>query len=235
MALRCALNYGWEYNYCKRINSLDERGGVVRAARLFDSDAWHVRIVATKTFDPMPQKADILTRREKIRLSEYLPYLVNRLGSALVLRFSEDALAGHGLSIATWRVLVALSDNGPQRQIDLSEITSIDVSTLSRLITRLVQRALATRTRSNRSNREVVIALTARGEKLVDELIPIARRLERSAISGLPSAELRSTKTVLREMYQNLMRPRRQGADNVKRPGAVRPRQAPGRRGRRAN
>jgi DNA-binding MarR family transcriptional regulator len=165
----------------------------------------------------MPQKADILARRGKIELSDYLPYLINRLGSALVLRFSADALARHGLSIATWRVLVALSDNGPQRQIDLSEITSIDVSTLSRLVTRLVQKALATRTRSNRSNREVVVALTARGEKLVDELIPIARQLERAAISGLSPAELRSTKTALRAMYQNLVRPERRGS-KVKRP-----------------
>jgi DNA-binding MarR family transcriptional regulator len=188
-----------------------------RAAHLFDSSAWRVRIVAAKTFDPFLQKADILTRREKIKLSDYLPYLVNRLGSALVLRFSEDALARHGLSIATWRVLVALSDNGPQRQIDLSEITSIDVSTLSRLVTRLVQQALATRTRSNRSNREVVVALTARGEKLVDELIPIARRLERAAISGLSPTELRSTRTVLRVMYQNLARPKLQAKSKSKR------------------
>src|SRR5437868_2841354 len=99
----------------------------------------------------MPQKADSVTRREKVRLSDYLPYLVNRLGSALVLRFSEDALTRRGLSIAAWRVLVALSDSGPQRQIDLSDVTSIDASTLSRLVTRLVQRGLATRTRSNRS------------------------------------------------------------------------------------
>ena len=109
----------------------------------------------------------LLPRRKTLKLSEYLPYLVNRLGSALVMRFSEDALARHGLSIAMWRVLVALSDNGPRRQIDLSEITSVDVSTLSRLITRLVQMGLATRKRSSRSNREVIVALTPRAERLI--------------------------------------------------------------------
>jgi MarR family transcriptional regulator, organic hydroperoxide resistance regulator len=149
-----------------------------------------------------------LTRRKKLGLSEYLPYLVNRLGAALVMRFSEDALARHDLSIAMWRVLVALSDNGPRRQIDLSEITSVDVSTLSRLIARLVQMGLVTRVRSNHSHREVTVALTSQAEKLIGELIPIARRLERTAISGLPAAELQATKTALRGMYQNLMPPR---------------------------
>lgn len=157
-----------------------------------------------------------MTRRKKLKLSEYLPYLVNRLGSALVMRFSEGALARHDLSIAMWRVLVALSDNGPRRQIDLSEITSVDVSTLSRLITRLVQMGLVTRARSNRSHREVTVALTSQAEKLIVELIPIARRLERTAISGLPAAELQATKTALRGMYQNLVQPRGSGVAAAK-------------------
>jgi DNA-binding MarR family transcriptional regulator len=147
-------------------------------------------------------------RRQKLKLSEYVPYLVNRLGSALVIRFCEDALARHNLSIALWRVLVALSDAGPQRQIDLSAIISADVSTLSRLITRLARRGLVTRTRSSQSNREVIVTLTSRGEKLVEDLIPTARRLERSAISGLSATELRVAKAALARMYQNLIQPK---------------------------
>ena len=149
-----------------------------------------------------------MTRREKLNLPDYLPYLVNRLGAAMVLQFTAQALARHGLGIAEWRVLVALSDTGPQRQIDLAAITSIEVSTLSRLITRLVRTGLASRARSDRSNREVTVALTGPGAKLVDGLIPVARELERAAIAGLPAAQLRAAKTALRAMYENLMRPR---------------------------
>jgi DNA-binding MarR family transcriptional regulator len=153
----------------------------------------------------------LLPRRKTLKLSEYLPYLVNRLGSALVMRFSEDALARHGLSIAMWRVLVALSDNGPRRQIDLAEITSVEASTLSRLITRLVQNGLVTRKRSSRSNREVIVALTPQAERLIGELVPIARRLERTAIAGLPAPQLEAAKTALRGMYRNLMQPKGRG------------------------
>jgi DNA-binding MarR family transcriptional regulator len=146
-----------------------------------------------------------LAQREKIELSDYLPYLVNRLGAALVLRFTAEALAQHGLVIAEWRVLVALSDAGPQRQIDLAGFTSVEVSTLSRLITRLARTGLVSRTRSDRSNREVTVALTEKGGKLVDGLIPVARKLERAAIAGLPEPQLRAAKTALRAMYENLM------------------------------
>ena len=141
----------------------------------------------------------------KLNLPEYLPYLVNRVGAALVLRFTEEALAQHNLTIAMWRVLVALADRGPQRQIDLSGLTSVDVSTLSRLVTRLMRARLVTRSRSTNSNREVTVGLTPAGAKLVVQLIPIARQLERDATAGLSAAELQTTKESLRRMYRNLV------------------------------
>ena len=75
--------------------------------------------------------------RPQLDLSDYLPYLINRIGAAFVAGYEQD-LAQHGVSIAMWRVLAGLSTSGKQRQIDVAEITSIDVSTMSRLITRLV-------------------------------------------------------------------------------------------------
>ena len=38
-----------------------------------------------------------------------------------------------------WRVMAALASAGSQRQIDIAELTSIEVSTLSRIVTRLVR------------------------------------------------------------------------------------------------
>jgi DNA-binding MarR family transcriptional regulator len=147
-----------------------------------------------------------LARRPHLDLSDYLPYLINRVGAALVARFSEDALAGTRLSIATWRVLAVLSNNGRLRQIDIAEITSIDVSTLSRLITRLVHMGLVSRTRSAMSNREVVVELTPKAAVLVVQLIPIADELQRTATQGLSKQDLIAVKRALRRMHENLTR-----------------------------
>src|ERR1700722_4201187 len=92
-------------------------------------------------------------RSAKLDLAAYLPYLVNREGSIVAEQFGEEALAPHGLSIAMWRVLAALASAGEQRQIDLADLTSIDSSTLSRLVTRLIRLGLGTRPRSPISNR----------------------------------------------------------------------------------
>ena len=145
-----------------------------------------------------------MTQRSKLNLANYLPYLINRVGSAMVMRFTAEALVRHGLSIDMWRVLAALSNNGQQRQVDLSTMTSIDVSTMSRLVSRLVRVRLVTRSRSAKSSREVVVALSPKGRTLVRRLIPIAQKLERTTRKGLPAKDLAVAKRALRRMYENL-------------------------------
>jgi DNA-binding MarR family transcriptional regulator len=145
-----------------------------------------------------------LTRKNALRLDDYLPYLVNRVGAALVERFSRRALAAHSLGIDMWRVLAVLSDNGGQRQIDLADIASIEASTVSRIVTRLVRHGLVTRSRSEKSSREVQVQLSLKGRALVKKLIPIARRLEAAALDGIAPRDLALVKKSLRRIYGNL-------------------------------
>jgi MarR family transcriptional regulator, organic hydroperoxide resistance regulator len=148
---------------------------------------------------------------ERFDLGNYLPYLLNRVGFALVERFTADALKSHALSIEMWRVLAALSHNGAQRQIDLVAVTSIDASTISRLVTRLVNAGLVTRSRSRKSNREVVVALSPRGRALVTRLIPIARDLEQTAATGIAGKDMAVVKRALHRMYRNMAGSQRGG------------------------
>jgi MarR family transcriptional regulator, organic hydroperoxide resistance regulator len=145
-----------------------------------------------------------VAEHQSLDLDNYLPYLINRVGFALVESFTADALTGAGLSIAMWRVLAALSNRGAQRQIDLVDMTAIDASTMSRLVTRLVRMGLVTRARSKASSREVVIALSPKGDALVQRLIPIAQRLERTASAAIPARDMAVLKRVLRRVHANL-------------------------------
>jgi MarR family transcriptional regulator, organic hydroperoxide resistance regulator len=146
----------------------------------------------------------VAKRPHKLDLDDYLPYLVNRVGTIIADQFGGEALAPHGVSIAMWRVMAVLASAGQQRQIDLADLTSTDASTLSRLVTRLVQLGIVTRTRSASSNREVAIKLSAKGDALVARLIPIARDYETRAIAGLPAQELAVLKRCLRRVYGNM-------------------------------
>jgi DNA-binding MarR family transcriptional regulator len=140
---------------------------------------------------------------QRLDLEHYFPYLVNRVGFALVARY-QKSLDPYGLSIEMWRVLAALSSRGELRQVDIARMTSIDASTLSRLVARIVRLGLVTRTRSKSSQREVAVRLSAKGRMVVGRLIPIARQLEREAIAGLTSRQQAEARDVLRTMYANL-------------------------------
>src|SRR5579862_5074818 len=133
-------------------------------------------------------------------LGDYLPYLVNRVGVRIASAFARE-LVPHGLSLPMWRVLAVLAQDGEQRQIDLAGLTSIDPSTLSRLVKTVQDRGLVSRTRSAASLREVAIALTPRGRAIVQALIPRALAYEATAIRGLDAREIAVVKRLLRRVY----------------------------------
>jgi DNA-binding MarR family transcriptional regulator len=157
-------------------------------------------------------------RDSKLNLSDFLPYLVNRVGVITAEQFGNETLAPHGLSIAMWRVMAVLASAGGQRQIDLADLTSIDASTLSRIVSRLVRLGLVTRARSASSNREVVVTLSVRGNALVARLIPRAQAIETDAAAGLSAEELAVVKRCLRRIYAN-MKDRPAAADRDRRVG----------------
>ena len=86
----------------------------------------------------MPRAALKLNAEPVLDLGDYLPYLVNRVGARIAASFTRE-LEPYSLSLPMWRVLAVLAQAGEQRQIDLAELTSIDASTLSRLV-KTVQR-----------------------------------------------------------------------------------------------
>jgi DNA-binding MarR family transcriptional regulator len=138
-------------------------------------------------------------------LGHRLPYLINRVGSALATGFAQEALTRHRLSIVMWRVLAVLANQGEQRQIDLSELTSIDASTLSRLVSRLARLHLVTRTRSKTDSREVLVQLTAKGRDIADRLIPVIVSYEEAAVAGLSKRDLEVVRRCLQHMYANIV------------------------------
>lgn len=138
-------------------------------------------------------------------LDQFLPYLINRAGVRLAVNFARD-IADTGVALQEWRVLAVLAATGEQRLSDLADLTSIDLSTLSRLVTRMARQGLVARLNGNADRRERRIALTARGRDRTRAIIPTARRYERLALTGFSAAQERELKQLLRRVYANLAR-----------------------------
>jgi DNA-binding MarR family transcriptional regulator len=136
-------------------------------------------------------------------LDDYVPYLLNRAGARIAKSFAEEMRA-LGTSLQAWRVLAALRDRDNQRVSELSAHTSIEISTLSRVLDGMQKQGLVARRRTAGDGRVVTLHVTAAGRRLTDRIIPIAERYERIAISGLSAAEAATLRRLLRRLYVNM-------------------------------
>jgi DNA-binding MarR family transcriptional regulator len=136
-------------------------------------------------------------------LTTYLPYLLNRAGFAASAAFA-DALAEHSLTVPAWRVLAVLMHGDRARVGELAERTSIEFSTLSRLIDALQRRGLVARKQAADDARAVHVALTARGRAVAQRLLPEAVALEQRMSAGMSAAEIRDLRRLLDKLYENI-------------------------------
>ena len=129
--------------------------------------------------------------------------MLNRVGVRMGELFSRR-IKGFGVTLPMYRVMAALWEKGDQRLGDLADMTTIEISTLSRLVGEMKRRSLVSRTRLKDNGRTVAINLTPKGRTLVEELIPIAVHFEEVAVRNFPSKNISDLKTVLEEIYESL-------------------------------
>jgi MarR family transcriptional regulator, organic hydroperoxide resistance regulator len=137
------------------------------------------------------------------RLTEAFPYLLNRVGVRMGDLFTRRLVTAD-LTLSMYRVLAALWEKGDQRLGDLAEVTSVELSTLSRMVGKLVRRGLVSRGRPESNGRTVRIELTASGKKLVERFIPLATRHEDVSLRGFSTADIARLKADLAKVYRNL-------------------------------
>jgi MarR family transcriptional regulator, organic hydroperoxide resistance regulator len=135
-------------------------------------------------------------------LARFLPYHINRTGVRLATAFGND-LDRYGLTVSMWRVLAVLWHRGELRVSDLITDTSIEQSTLSRLLVSMEKRGLLTRRRNTADARTVLVKLTPEGRKLTKELIPLALRNQRIALRGFTDKEIDLLYSMLSRAYEN--------------------------------
>jgi DNA-binding MarR family transcriptional regulator len=136
-------------------------------------------------------------------LESYLPYLLNRAGTRIALSFSER-IRPLGATLQMWRVLAALRERDGRRKGDLSETTSIEVSTLTRLVDSMERKKLVVRRRDAEDARAVTLHATAAGRRLTERIVPIAEHYEDAALAGFDAAEAATLKAALRRLYANM-------------------------------
>ncbi len=136
-------------------------------------------------------------------LRDNVPYLTHRIGR-LMDQTIDPYLKEQNFSIEMCRVLFVLSEVGHYNLVALSDATSVKTSTLSRLVGRMVQRGLVSRSRSDTDNRTANVAILPPGQKMIDILMPRMTEIWEMSKQDFSPEELPVLTSYLRRLLQTV-------------------------------
>jgi DNA-binding MarR family transcriptional regulator len=128
---------------------------------------------------------------KKLTLSDYQALAEFRYQIRRFLHFSEDVVKRAGLERGQYQLMLAIKGIPPDVRPRIRELATrmqIRHHSTVELVNRLEARGLVHRTRAQDDKREVLLALTPRGEKMLGELALHHRNQLRSAGPELVSA-----------------------------------------------
>jgi len=114
------------------------------------------------------------------------------------------ALRKIGLRVPEWRCLGALHARGYCAMSELADVASIDRTTLSRNIDRMVKAGLIVRLTDGSDLRVVRVRLTSAGKQKFARAIRIVEALNRAAFENLPDGVVELLRWTLARMKENL-------------------------------
>lgn len=117
---------------------------------------------------------------------------------AIAARSLADA--GEEVTLTQYRSLVVLASRGPQGLGALAELLGVTPPTVSRMCDRLVRKQLILRRADPKDRRQIRVALSARGRRLVEEVIRRRRVEIAQLLASMSSAEQASVATSLQRL-----------------------------------
>lgn len=97
----------------------------------------------------------------------------------------RDMLARSGITEQQWRVLRVLSENGALDASKLADKTCLLLPSLTRIVQTMLIKGLVTRTTDENDRRRQLIAITEKGQAIIDENLQDATAISRRYVSTL--------------------------------------------------
>jgi DNA-binding MarR family transcriptional regulator len=135
-----------------------------------------------------------------LRLQNYLPYRLSVAANAVSRRIARAYEDRFGLTIAQWRLLAVLADEGPLTQQSLCGRTIMDKVTVMRAARELVRRRLLRRLPNHADGRSHRLVLTRAGQHIYRQIVPLALEHEARLLDGITPRERERLERLLRQL-----------------------------------
>ena len=137
----------------------------------------------------IPRGKETVNPAGEFALERFVPYRLSVLSNSVSRSIARLYADRFGLTIPEWRVMAVLGRFGPQSANGVSQRTAMDKVRVSRAVSRLVGRNLASRRLDPRDRRRAVLQLTPEGRAMHDEIVPLARSREAELLDCLSPDE----------------------------------------------
>jgi len=123
-------------------------------------------------------------------LEHFLPYRLSVLANRVSHGFGRLYEERYDLKLPEWRVMAVLGRRPGITAREVAELTAMDKVAISRAVARLVQMGRVAIETDSADGRRQKLTLSAEGEAIYGQIIPLAKRIESALIDGIAADEL---------------------------------------------
>jgi len=110
---------------------------------------------------------------------------------------------GYEVSVNQIILLINLREKPNATQVELSELIFKDVASITRMVELLVKNNFITRIESKLDRRKKDLHLTAKGNRMLDEIMPCIQQYRALALAGFSEPEVHTLSTLLSRLITN--------------------------------
>ncbi|MBO6719771.1 MAG: MarR family transcriptional regulator [Rhizobiaceae bacterium] len=148
-------------------------------------------------------RAELLPRLGEIGLSNFAPYLMNRIMGRYNANIRQE-MARAGLTTPKLRALAVLSVIDSLQISDLAVYAVVEQSTLSRALDQLATDGLIRRETDEKDSRVTRVAITEAGRAMFERLWPSMAAAYLQMFRGIPEEEQSKFVATLQKVLQNV-------------------------------
>ena len=132
-----------------------------------------------------------------LELDRFLPYRLSVLSNRISQDIARLYAQRFALSVTEWRVLAVLGRYPELSANEVAERTAMDKVAVSRAVASLIRDGRLKRRMHGDDRRRSVLALSAKGYRIYDEVAPLALQFERELLSRLGAEDRRTLARIL--------------------------------------
>jgi DNA-binding MarR family transcriptional regulator len=145
-----------------------------------------------------------MSASHRIDLERFVPFRLNRLAAEVSRALARVYGERFGIDIPEWRIIATLGDRGRTRAQDIALSTRMHKSMVSRAVARLMELGWVARTAGAKDRREAPLALTAAGQEVYEQLVPIVLDYQDRLLGSLTESERRTLERLLDKLERQL-------------------------------